>query len=61
MQDRRVLAGTDDRRVAGARAAVATERVVDQRFELVLEHAGFTGAHREQVRFRRNLRRLAQR
>ena len=61
MEDGRVLAGADDRGVARAGAAAGPERVVDQRLDLVLEHARPAEAHREHVGVARDRGGLAQR
>ena len=61
VEDRRVLARADDRRVAGTLAAAPAERVVDQRLELVLEHARPARAHRRDVGLGRDVGGLLER
>jgi hypothetical protein len=61
VEDGRVVAGTDDRRVARTRAARAAEGVVDQGLDLVLEHAGAPELHRGEMRLAGDRARLAQR
>jgi len=61
MQDRRVVAGTDDRRVTGTAATAATERKIDQRFELALEHRRASPSSSRADALRSRSRRLAQR